>query len=62
MPRPVRIRVSYTNDALFLTRLIEAVEHDTRDSEFQSAVIPPLQQAAQLLLVGPKEMRRKAKR
>lgn len=47
MPRKPAIRVSYTNDANYLFRLVEAIERDTkRPKKWREAIIAKVQSLA----------------
>ena len=53
MSRPIQVRASYTADASFLSRLLQAVEIDDRkDSKWRKEVITHLQRLI-VLFVSP---------
>lgn len=62
MPKPVKIRVHFTEDAKFLMRLKSAIERDSRPSEWSQEVSALIDRLAVLLIQAPGKVDRALER
>ena len=53
MPKPVRIRTHFTEDAQFLLRLVKAIRRDSRPAEWTEDVCNKLNVLSTMLIGAP---------
>lgn len=53
MPKPVKIRTHFTEDAQYLLRLVKAIRKDNRPAEWTDEVCSDLENLASKLIQAP---------